>query len=151
MTAALLEPSPAEELPDGDALMLKIVREADGPGDDAGADDDAIPSILSRFWDAASCNGMDREIFFTGGGVARTAKKICADCPIRQTCLEFGIATNVRYGIWGGMTRRERKAEMLRRGMVVLDDDGFEDDDAAGAADADIDDDDGGRGVGEVA
>jgi hypothetical protein len=43
--------------------------------------------------------------------VAR-AKAICADCPVRSACFEFGIATR-QEGIWGGTTTAERA--VLRR------------------------------------
>jgi len=38
-----------------------------------------------------------------------TAKVICGACPVRQTCLKYSLAHNVRSGLWGGMTYRERK------------------------------------------
>ncbi len=40
----------------------------------------------------------------------RRAKALCASCPVRETCLEQAIAVDERFGIWGGMTRRERNA-----------------------------------------
>ena len=43
----------------------------------------------------------------------RRAKSICAACPVRQRCLEYAIAADERYGIWGGLTKDERR--MLRR------------------------------------
>lgn len=38
-----------------------------------------------------------------------TAKQICGQCPVRQTCLKYALAHNIRSGLWGGMTYRERK------------------------------------------
>ena len=39
----------------------------------------------------------------------RRAKSICAACPVRQRCLEYAIAADERYGIWGGLTKDERR------------------------------------------
>lgn len=38
----------------------------------------------------------------------RRAKAICASCPVREDCLEFALATNQPFGIWGGMSERQR-------------------------------------------
>ena len=43
----------------------------------------------------------------------RRAKSICAACPVRRRCLEYAIAADERYGIWGGLTKDERRT--LRR------------------------------------
>lgn len=44
------------------------------------------------------------------------AKSVCARCPVRDDCLDHAIATDERWGIWGGMTPTERRAEAARRG-----------------------------------
>lgn len=41
---------------------------------------------------------------------AAKAKEICAGCPVRFDCLNWALDTAQEYGIWGGMTRRERRA-----------------------------------------
>ena len=46
----------------------------------------------------------------------QAAKEACARCPVRLQCLDHAIAEDERYGVWGGMTRSERKAEAARRG-----------------------------------
>ena len=40
--------------------------------------------------------------------VAYTAKKICADCPVRDECLEYALANKEEGGIWGGLTHNQR-------------------------------------------
>jgi WhiB family redox-sensing transcriptional regulator len=42
----------------------------------------------------------------------RRAKQVCAGCPVRQRCLDHAVATDERYGIWGGLDQDERR--MLR-------------------------------------
>ena len=45
------------------------------------------------------------------------AKAVCAACPVRQACLEHALSASEPYGIWGGLTLRERR--MLRRTRAV--------------------------------
>ena len=37
------------------------------------------------------------------------AKKLCADCPIRLECLEYALAADEEYGVWGGLSPVERR------------------------------------------
>jgi WhiB family redox-sensing transcriptional regulator len=46
---------------------------------------------------------------------AEEAKAVCARCPVRTACLEFAIATNQPYGIWGGTNASERRSIRRRR------------------------------------
>uniref|UniRef100_UPI002AD3730D WhiB family transcriptional regulator n=1 Tax=Frankia sp. Cr1 TaxID=3073931 RepID=UPI002AD3730D len=45
----------------------------------------------------------------------RAAKKICAPCGVRQECLDHALATSELYGVWGGLTPRER-TQLVRDG-----------------------------------
>ncbi|CAN5861573.1 MAG: WhiB family transcriptional regulator [Ilumatobacteraceae bacterium] len=38
------------------------------------------------------------------------AKQVCAGCPVRQRCLEHAVATDERFGIWGGLDQDERRS-----------------------------------------
>lgn len=59
---------------------------------------------------AASCQFVDPEIFHPEkGGTVRPAKLICAGCPARAECLIFAFEHNERYGIYGGLSERERR------------------------------------------
>ncbi|MFD2794596.1 WhiB family transcriptional regulator [Promicromonospora vindobonensis] len=71
---------------------------------------DQFPALASSWHERSSCLDEDPEIFFAGGGVSRKAKKICQSCPVREQCLELGLRNDERFGIWGGLTRAERKA-----------------------------------------
>jgi WhiB family transcriptional regulator, redox-sensing transcriptional regulator len=58
----------------------------------------------------ARCREHDPEIFFPEkGGSSREAKRICADCPVRIECLNYALRRDERYGVWGGMSERERR------------------------------------------
>jgi WhiB family redox-sensing transcriptional regulator len=53
---------------------------------------------------------MAVDMFFPERGeYVDAAKAVCSHCPVRQTCLEYAISTNERWGIWGGTSERERR------------------------------------------
>jgi WhiB family redox-sensing transcriptional regulator len=62
----------------------------------------------------ASCSGLDPELFFpTRGESTNEAREVCAGCPVREPCIEMGMAE--KNGIWGGLSERERRALRRRR------------------------------------
>jgi hypothetical protein len=50
----------------------------------------------------------------------REAKKLCDGCPVREECLEFAMEGNEQFGVYGGLSVRERRKERRRRGLVGL-------------------------------
>ena len=59
----------------------------------------------------ALCAQTDPEAFFPEkGGSNREAKAVCALCFVQAECLDWALTTNERFGIWGGMSERERRA-----------------------------------------
>ena len=75
---------------------------------------------LDHNWrDEAACADVQPDLFFpvgvTGPAVAQiaAAKAVCASCAVQQVCLEFAVATNQEYGVWGGTSEEERR--VLRR------------------------------------
>ncbi len=74
----------------------------------------------------ASCRGVDAELFFPATEeAAGTAKAICETCPVRLACLAFALERNERFGVWGGLTEKERARlspaarESIRRGAAA--------------------------------
>lgn len=57
----------------------------------------------------AACRGVTPDVFFPDEDPA-AAKAICETCPVRLHCLAFALQQNERYGIWGGLTEKERTA-----------------------------------------
>lgn len=58
----------------------------------------------------ALCAQTDPEAFFPEkGGSTREAKKVCLGCDVRGECLEYALAHDERFGIWGGLSERERR------------------------------------------
>ncbi|KAA8821647.1 WhiB family transcriptional regulator [Bifidobacterium vespertilionis] len=82
------------------------------------SDDDALSQLWGLFrpdgdlsWQhKALCAQTDPEAFFPEkGGSTRDAKRICAQCEVREQCLQWAIDHDERFGIWGGMSERERR------------------------------------------
>jgi WhiB family transcriptional regulator, redox-sensing transcriptional regulator len=60
--------------------------------------------------DRALCAQTDPEAFFPEkGGSTREAKKVCRSCEVRAECLEYALEHDERFGIWGGLSERERR------------------------------------------
>ena len=61
--------------------------------------------------DDAACYGIaDRSIFFPGRGESSDpAKKVCAGCPVREECLNYAEVNLLKYGVWGGLSERQRR------------------------------------------
>lgn len=65
----------------------------------------------------ALCAQTDPEAFFPEkGGSTREAKRICLGCEVKDDCLEYALANDERFGIWGGLSERERRR--LKRGII---------------------------------
>ncbi|HSJ35993.1 MAG TPA: WhiB family transcriptional regulator [Acidimicrobiia bacterium] len=60
--------------------------------------------------DYANCRGADADLFFPERGAStRKAKSICGECQVQAECLDFAIEIGEKFGIWGGMSERERR------------------------------------------
>jgi len=89
-------PEGSDLLPRVDAFeMLEIIDDADEE---------------QEWQDRALCAETDPEAFFPEkGGSTREAKRICSGCEVRAQCLEYALAHDERFGIWGGLSERERR------------------------------------------
>jgi WhiB family redox-sensing transcriptional regulator len=57
----------------------------------------------------ALCAQTGAEFFFPEpGSSVREAKRICGLCPIRTACLEYALDHDERFGVWGGLSEKER-------------------------------------------
>ena len=72
-----------------------------------------------RSWqDNANCLGVDPDLFFPERGAStREAKEVCRACIVRGECLEYALAKGEKFGIWGGMSERERRR--IRRARAL--------------------------------
>lgn len=72
---------------------------------------------LLGWQDRALCAQTDPEAFFPEkGGSTREAKKVCSGCEVRAECLDYALANDERFGIWGGLSERERR-KLKRRAV----------------------------------
>ena len=90
-------------------VIVSLVHDALGIGEDDAAE--------QSWQDRALCAQTDPEAFFPEkGGSTREAKRVCRSCEVRAECLEYALGHDERFGIWGGLSERERRR--LKRQVV---------------------------------
>ena len=78
-------------------------------------DEDGPPA----WQDAANCLGVDPDLFFPERGAStREAKEVCRGCVVREDCLEYALDNGEKFGIWGGMSERERRRLRRQRALA---------------------------------
>ena len=65
-----------------------------------------------------SCKGSNPDALFIKGAAQNRAKTVCFGCPVRSECLADALDNRIEFGVWGGMTERERRALLRRRPNV---------------------------------
>ena len=71
-------------------------------------------------WSAqAACRATDPDALFVQGAAQNRAKALCLGCPVRTECLADALDNRIEFGVWGGMTERERRALLRRRPSVT--------------------------------
>ncbi len=77
------------------------------------SDDEVLLALVEEpgsWQERALCAQTDPESFFPEkGGSTREAKRICVSCDVRAECLEYALLHDERFGIWGGLSERERR------------------------------------------
>ena len=68
----------------------------------------------------AACTSAPPDTLFVRGAAQRSARELCFTCPVRAACLVAALESGTEFGIWGGMTERERRA-LLKRHPDVTD------------------------------
>jgi WhiB family redox-sensing transcriptional regulator len=67
----------------------------------------------------AACRETDSDGLFADAAEQKRAKALCAGCPARTECLVEALDNRIEFGVWGGMTERERRALLRRRPGVT--------------------------------
>ncbi|HET9646606.1 MAG TPA: WhiB family transcriptional regulator [Microlunatus sp.] len=69
-------------------------------------------------WTAlAKCRGTNDDLF--GDAVdQRRARLLCKGCPVRFECLAEALDNRIEWGVWGGLTERERRALLRSRSDI---------------------------------
>ncbi len=63
-----------------------------------------------------NCRNYPPAVFFPSDGVGvDRARKICAECPVVEPCLEYALEQRIEHGVWGGCSERERRRILKRR------------------------------------
>ncbi|MEY2756031.1 MAG: hypothetical protein RJB65_2389 [Actinomycetota bacterium] len=86
----------------------------------------AAPSETERtepaagWQDEANCLGVDPDLFFPERGAStREAKEVCRGCVVRLDCLEYALVNGEKFGIWGGLSERERRRLRRQRAQAT--------------------------------
>jgi WhiB family redox-sensing transcriptional regulator len=64
---------------------------------------------------SAKCREQEPDSLFVRGAEQNKAKLVCRGCPVRTECLAEALDNQIEWGVWGGMTERERRALLRRR------------------------------------
>ncbi|MFB7368354.1 WhiB family transcriptional regulator [Streptomyces sp. NPDC056222] len=77
-------------------------------------------TVVEVHWrEDAACRTADSEELFAKAAQQKRAKAVCGGCPVRTECLAEALDNRIEFGVWGGMTERERRALLRRRPDVV--------------------------------
>ncbi|NED99231.1 WhiB family transcriptional regulator [Phytoactinopolyspora halotolerans] len=76
-------------------------------------------TVLNDWMSQAACRSAEPDELFVPGAAQNRAKAVCFGCPVRTECLADALDNRTEFGIWGGMTERERRALLRRRPNVT--------------------------------
>lgn len=78
------------------------------------------PQQAAEWEERAECRQADLTDFYPehGNRSPARAKRVCRRCPVRDECLETALRNDERFGIWGGMTEKERRDLPRRRAQT---------------------------------
>ncbi len=83
---------------------------------------DPLPNVarVDVGWgDKANCIGVDPDLFFPERGAStKESKEVCRGCTVREDCLEFALVSGEKFGIWGGLSERERRRIRRQRAQA---------------------------------
>ena len=71
--------------------------------------------VLARL---RECLGVDPDLFPRARASTREAKEVCRGCVVREDCLEYALQNGEKFGIWGGMSERERRRIRRQRALA---------------------------------
>ena len=72
--------------------------------------------LMLSWTDEDNCKGQDADLFFPERGAStRKAKAVCRACIVQVDCLEYAVENSEKFGIWGGLSERERRKVKRQR------------------------------------
>jgi WhiB family transcriptional regulator, redox-sensing transcriptional regulator len=75
-------------------------------------DSDKATSVrMGTSWmEMARCRDVDPQVFFPNDGPGvQSAQRYCAECLVRESCLEYALENHIQHGVWGGASERARR------------------------------------------
>ena len=79
-----------------------------------------MDEMMTGWMAQGNCRNHPPATFFPSDGVGvDRARKICATCPVVDSCLEYALAHRIEHGVWGGCSERERRRILKRRRLTV--------------------------------
>jgi WhiB family redox-sensing transcriptional regulator len=103
-----------------DALAKRLYGHAGDKQTQTKIEAKALFGIRPQLSGEANCQGVDPEFFFPERGEStKEAKAVCRACDVQEECLEYSLANKERFGIWGGLSERERRRLRRRRSLVA--------------------------------
>jgi WhiB family redox-sensing transcriptional regulator len=81
---------------------------------------EGLKGSAARSWTSQGrCVGRDPDELFVTGAAQRVAAKLCNGCPVRLECLTDALDNQVEFGVWGGLTERQRRALLRQRPEIT--------------------------------
>jgi WhiB family redox-sensing transcriptional regulator len=80
---------------------------------------DSAAAWVTDWTPRGACAKSDPDALFVQGAAQQTAKVVCQRCPVIAECLADALDNRTEFGVWGGMTERERRALLKRRPNVA--------------------------------
>ncbi|MER5409010.1 WhiB family transcriptional regulator [Streptomyces sp. NPDC002769] len=78
-----------------------------------------MTSATTDWRDNSACGSADADELFADSPRQKRAKLICMGCPVRTECLAEALDERIEFGVWGGMTERERRVLLRRKPDVA--------------------------------
>lgn len=76
---------------------------------------------MDNHWMARGhCSDKPPSLFFPSDGVGvEIARRICADCPVKDACREYALEHRIDHGVWGGTSERQRRRILKARRLTI--------------------------------
>lgn len=74
---------------------------------------------MTQWSERAACRSTDPDDLFAKAPEQKKVKAVCSTCPVQIDCLAEALDNRLEFGVWGGMTERERRALLRRRPAVT--------------------------------
>lgn len=103
----------------GHKRKISLHEDVTGPTDEELAEIERETEEKDNFIKYGNCLGVDTDLFFPERGAStKEAKGVCQGCVVREDCLEYALSNGEKFGIWGGLSERERRRIRRQRSLT---------------------------------